>query len=56
MFCHYWHFKDEDFYIESHVCDNCYDVLMSAYELGDIETINEKGLDYRCILWGITKN
>ena len=56
MFCHYCCFKDDDFKIESHACDNCYDVLMTAYELEDITILNENDLDYRCILWGITKN
>ena len=36
-------------------CDNCYDVLITAYELEDIEVLNEESLDYKCILWGITK-
>ena len=29
---------------------------MTAYKLEDIEILNEKGLDYRCIFWDITKN
>ena len=44
------------FKIESRVCDNCYDVLITAYELEDIAIWKKNGLDYRCILWGITKN
>ena len=56
MSCHYWYFTDDDFKTELHVCDNCYDVLMTAYELEDIEILNEVDLDYRCILWGIFKN
>ena len=56
IFCHYWYFKDDDFKIESHVYNNCYDVLMTAYKLEDIEILNEKGLNYRCIFWDITKN
>ena len=39
-----------NFKIESRVCDNCYDVLMTAYELEDIAILNKNGLDYRCIL------
>ena len=38
------------------VCDNCYDVLMTAYELEDTEVLNEESLAYKCILWGINKN
>ena len=32
------------------VCNKCHTVLMTAYELEDIEILNEKGLGYRCIL------
>ena len=29
---------------------------MTAYELKIIETLNVKGVDFRCILWGINRN
>ena len=29
---------------------------MMAYELKNIAVSNAKGVDYRCILWGISKN
>ena len=50
ILCHYWYFKDLGFKFELHVCNKCHDVLMTAYELEDIEILNEKDLDYRCIL------
>ena len=50
MLCHLWYFKDLEFKFKLHVCNKCHDVLMTAYELEDIEILNEKGLDYRCIL------
>ena len=28
---------------------------MTAYELKNIAILNVKGVDYRCILWGISK-
>ena len=28
---------------------------MTAYELKNIAIVNVKGVDYRCILWGISK-
>ena len=56
LFSHYWHFKDDNFRTESHACDNCYDVLMTAYELKNIAILNEEGLNFRRILWCITKN
>ena len=27
-----------------------------AYELKNIAILSAKGVDYRCILWGVTKN
>ena len=29
---------------------------MVAYDLKNIAILNAKGVDYRCILWGISKN
>ena len=29
---------------------------MMAYELKNVAILNAKGVDYRCILWGINKN
>ena len=33
-----------------------YDVLMTPYELKNIAILNVKGVDFRCILWGISRN
>ena len=38
------------------VCNDYHAVLVMAYELKNIVILNEKGADYRCILWGISKN
>ena len=56
VLCHYWHFKDVGFNFEPHVCNQCHDVLMTAYELKDVAILNVKGVDYGCVLWGISKN
>ena len=56
MLCHYWYFKDVEFKFESHVSNECHDVLMTAYELKNIAILNVKGVDFRCILWGISKD
>ena len=29
---------------------------MTAYELKNIATVNAKGVNFRCILWGISSN
>ena len=56
MVCHYWYFKDVGFKFERHVCKKYHDVLMTAYELKDIAILNVKGVDFRCILWGISRD
>ena len=30
--------------------------LMTAYELKSIAILNVKGVDFRCILWGISRD
>ena len=54
MLCHYWYFKDVGFKFE-HVSDKCHNVLMTAYEFKNIIILNVKGVDSRCILWGISR-
>ena len=33
-----------------------HDVLVNAYELKSITILNVKGADFRCILWGISRD
>ena len=56
MLCHYWCFKDVGFKFETHVCNKCHYVLMTAYELKNIAILNLNGVGFRYILWGISKN
>ena len=56
MLYHYWYFKDVVFKFEPHICNKCHDVLMTAYELKMIAILNVKGVDFRCILWGISRD
>ena len=55
MLCHYWYFKDAGFKFERKICHQCH-VLMTAYELKNIAILNVKGIDFRCILWGISRD
>ena len=55
MLCHYWYFKDVGFKFESYVCNKCHDVLMTAYELKNIAILNVKGVNFRCVLWDISR-
>ena len=56
MLCHYWYLKNVRFKFELHVCNKCHDVLVTAYELKNIVILSVKGVDFRCILWGISRN
>ena len=56
MLCQYSYFKDAGFKFEPHVCNKCHYVLMTAYELKNIAILNVKGVDFRCILWGISRD
>ena len=49
MLCHNWYFRDIGFKFESHVCNKCYDVMITAYELKNIAILNVKGVDFICI-------
>ena len=56
MLCHYVYFKDIGYTFQPSLCNDWHAVSMMAYELKNIAILNAKGLDYRCILWGINKN
>ena len=54
MLCHYWCFKDVVYKFPPHFCNGCHAVSMMALELKNIAILNTNGVDYRCILWGIS--
>ena len=56
MLCHYQYFKDVGFKLEPHFCNKRDDVLMTAYKLKIIAILNVQGADFRCILWGISRD
>ena len=56
MLCHYWYFKNVAFKFEQNVCNKCHDVLITPYELKNIAILNVKGVDFRCILRGISRD
>ena len=56
MLCHYCYFKDVGYKFQPCLCNGYHDVSMMAYEFKNIVILNAKGVDYRCILWGISKN
>ena len=56
ILCHYWYFKDFGYKFQPYLCNDCHVVSMMAHELKNIAILNAKDIDYRCVLWGISKN
>ena len=56
MLCHYWYFKDVGYKFQPYVCNGCHALSMMTYEIKSNAILNAKGVDYRCILWGVSKN
>ena len=56
MLCHCWYFIDVGFKFEPHVCNKCSDLLMTGYELKNIAILNVTEVDFRCVLWGVSRN
>ena len=54
MLCHYCYLKDVGF--EPYACSKRHNVLRTAYELKNIAILNVKGADFRCILWGVSRD
>ena len=54
--CHYWFFKGVGFKFEEHVYNKFHDLSTTAYSLKNIAILSAKGVTFRCILMGISKN
>ena len=52
---YYWHFN-HGFKFYKSVCNGCQDLLMLCFNTSDITIITDKGIDYRCIIHGISKS
>ena len=53
MIFHYSHLKDIGYIYEPEVCNGCHDISIMTYELENIEILNVKGVDYRCVIWNM---
>ena len=56
MIWHYWYFKGIGYKFEPYVCNGCHDISVMAYGLENVAILNVKGVDYRCVLWNMTRN
>ena len=54
--CYYWYFIDKGLKFQLYVCNKCYDVLIMSINLNDIAILNFRGIDYYCIINGISKS
>ena len=56
ILCHYWYFKDVVYKFQPYLCNGCHAVSTMAYELKNIAILSAKGVDYRCIIWSISRD
>ena len=54
--CGYWFFKDIGFKFKEHICNGCHDLLAMAHSLKNIAILSGKGVTFRCLVMGVTKN
>ena len=55
MICHYW-FLNHGFNFQNYVCNGCHDLTTLSVKISDIAIITVKNVDYRCIIYNITKS
>ena len=56
MLCHYWYFRDVGYKCQPYLCNGCHIVSTMAYDLKNIAILSAKGVDYRYILWNISRD
>ena len=56
VICHHWYFLDLNYTYEPYVCNGCHDISMMAYKLEHIAILNVTGVNYRCVIWNMTRN
>ena len=49
-------FLKKGFTFQPNICNRCHELLMIPINLGDVDSLNIKGSDYRFIINGISKN
>ena len=53
--CHYCFFN-HGFKFQNSICNDCHDLVVLCLNISDIAIITIKGVDYRCIIHGISKS
>ena len=55
MICHYWFFN-HGFKFQDSICNVCHDLTMLSLNIRDIAIITVQNVDYRCIIYNISKS
>ena len=56
VYCHNWYFKNIGYEYEPYVCNGSHDLSMMVYDLDDFMILNIKVVDYRCLVFNMSKN
>ena len=56
MICLYWYFKDIGYEYEQYISNGCHDLSIMVYDLDDFMILNIKGVDYRYLVYNMSKN
>ena len=55
MICHYFFFN-HGFQCQDSVCNGCHDLATLSFNINGIAIITIKNVDYRCIIYNISKS
>ena len=55
MICHYFFFN-HGFQCQGSVCNGCHDLATLSFNISGIAIITIKNVDYRCIIYNISKS
>ena len=56
IICHYWHFLEERFKFQLYICKGYHIVLLMSTNLKDIPDLKNHGVDFCCIMNGVSKS
>ena len=54
--CYHSYFQDKVFKFQTYVCNGCLNLLAMSINLNDIAILNINGIDFPCIINGISKS
>ena len=54
--CHYWFVLDKGFKFQPKVSNGCHDILIMSMNLSYITILNIHGVDFPCIINGVSKS